>query len=306
VVQPQTDTTFANTTAADFSSGATASTYVAANGDGEVVLQPGSAAEFSGTTVPSGWSSTAAVTGGKTTVAGGTATVSGARLTTTATYSKNTSLEAMTTLGRNQTVSWATTNTSSSIKASFSVNASGQLVASVNDGLLNNASGVAVSAWTAVPHRLRIDWTSSGMTFYVDGVQKYTHAFSPIAASKLRSEFYDSAVADTNLSVDWVRIAPYSASGTFTSAVLDGGKPAGWNAVTWDADQPAGTTLIVRVRTGNTATPDATWSAWAAIANSGANAGQNGRYAQYQLSLTSAAPQYVSPAVRSVQLVART
>lgn len=305
VVQTSTDTTFTNTTIADFSSGTAASTYVAANGDGEVVLQPGSAAEFSGTAVPSGWSSTAAVRGGNTTVAGGTATLSGARLVTSATYSKSRSFETLATLGVNQTISWATTNTGSSIKGSFSVNSSGQLVAGVDDGLSNNASAVAVSGWTAAPHRLRIDWTSSGMTFYVDGVQKYTHAFAPLLVSKLRPEFYDSALADANLSVDWVRIAPYSAAGTFTSAVLDDGKQATWNAVTWSVDLPAGTTLTVKVRTGNTPAPDATWSVWTAIPNSGANAGQSARYAQYRLSLTSASPQYVSPAVRSVQLVAR-
>jgi hypothetical protein len=50
---------------------------------------------------------------------------------------------------------------------------------------------------------------------------------------------------------------------------------------------PAGTTLAVETRSGNTATPDSSWSAWAAVANGQAVASPGTRYLQYRLTLTS-------------------
>ena len=75
-----------------------------------------------------------------------------------------------------------------------------------------------------------------------------------------------------------------------------------WDGLGWDATVPTGTTLTVRVRTGNTATPDGTWSAYRTIAASGGAISATSRYVQYQLSLTSTGSRFVSPAVRSVTL----
>ena len=69
--------------------------------------------------------------------------------------------------------------------------------------------------------------------------------------------------------MDWLRVGPYAATGTFTSRVIDAGAPSNWDALSWDATVPTGTTLVVKVRTGNTAVPDATWTAWATVAASG-------------------------------------
>jgi hypothetical protein len=292
-----TPSSITDTAVADFAAGSTSSTYVATNGDGEVVLTPALAVEFSGTTLPSGVSSTNR-TGGSSTVSNGTVTVQNADLTTSATYANGHSLEMIATLGRNQTVGWVTSS-SRSVTMSFSVNASNQLVAAVNDGVGNNATSVAATGWTVAPHKFRIDWTSSAATFYVDDVQKYTHSFTSVY-SNLRPQFSDTVRSDAGLVVDWFRVAPYAASGTFTSRVLDANAAVNWGALSWDAAVPTGTALTVKVRTGNTAAPDGTWTAYATIPMSGAQVSATSRYLQYQLTFTTSGSLFVSPAVRSV------
>ena len=295
-----TTTPLSDATAANFSAGTTSSTYVGLNGTGEVVLTPTAVTEFSGTALPAGWTSTATVSGGKSTVSAGTVTVSGANLQTTATYSNGKAIETLARLGQNQSIGWVT-NSNANVKMSFSVNASNQLIASVNDGLLNNASAVAVAAWTpTTAHKLRIEWTSSAATFYVDDVQKYTHAFTSAYGGTYRPRLSDSVTTDSGLVVDWLRLAPYAASGTFTSRVLDAQAPVIWDGLSWDATVPTGTTLTVRVRAGNTPTPDGTWSAFATIPTSGGAISRTSRYLQYQITLTSTGSRFTSPQVRSV------
>jgi hypothetical protein len=289
----------ADTLTTDFSAGTANSTYVSANGDGEVVLAPSTVAEFTGTALPAGVTSSAVVTGGKTTVANGVAVVSGANLTTTATFANPKSLETLATLGQNQKIGWVTSS-NSSVAMAFSVNSANQLVATVDDGVFNNASSVLASGWTATPHTYRIEWTSSAATFYVDGVQKYTHAFTSWFSNTYRPQFTDSLTTDAGLTVDWMRLGPYAASGTFTSRVLDAQAAVTWDGLSWDATVPTGTTLVVTVRTGNTPTPGAGWSTFKTIAASGGAIGTTARYLQYQLSFTSTGSRFTSAAVRSV------
>jgi hypothetical protein len=286
-------------TSADFGAGTASSTYVAGNGDGEVVLTPTVAQEFTGTTLPSGWTSSPVVTGGTSTVAGGSVSVSGANLSSTTTYTNGKSLELSGTLDKSQSIGWVGSS-NANVKISFSVNASNQLIATVNDGFLNNVTGVAMTGWTAAPHKFRFEWTSSAATLYVDDVQKYTHAFSSVFSGNLKPLLSDSVRTDANLAVDWLRVGPYAASGTFTSRVFDGQSPVVWDGLSWDATVPAGATLTVKVRAGNTATPDASWTAFATIPTSGGSIGQTRRYVQYQLTLTSTGSRFTTAQVRSV------
>ena len=50
------------------------------------------------------------------------------------------------------------------------------------------------------------------------------------------------------------------ASGSFLSRVFDGSVGINWENIAWTADLPAGTSLAIAVRTGNTAIPDSTWT----------------------------------------------
>jgi hypothetical protein len=54
--------------------------------------------------------------------------------------------------------------------------------------------------------------------------------------------------------------------GEFVSAVHDSGLPSLWGRLGWEADVPAGAVLTLRTRSGNTGSPDATWSEWSAPA----------------------------------------
>jgi hypothetical protein len=51
-------------------------------------------------------------------------------------------------------------------------------------------------------------------------------------------------------------------AGTYLTETIDAGSVAEWGRLEWDADLPKGAGLTVRVRSGNTTEPDATWSAW--------------------------------------------
>jgi hypothetical protein len=83
------------------------------------------------------------------------------------------------------------------------------------------------------------------------------------------------------------QLASGSLSGIYTSMVFDATRQANWGTATWSANVPSGTTLIVEVRSGNTATPDGTWSAWAAATNGQTVPSPAARYFQYRLRMTS-------------------
>ena len=51
--------------------------------------------------------------------------------------------------------------------------------------------------------------------------------------------------------------------GTYTSDVRDATTVATWGAIRWQAQAPAGTRVEISTRSGNTRTPDETWSDWA-------------------------------------------
>ena len=51
--------------------------------------------------------------------------------------------------------------------------------------------------------------------------------------------------------------------GTYTSDVRDAQTVAAWGTIRWRAQAPAGTRVEISTRSGNTRTPDETWSDWA-------------------------------------------
>jgi hypothetical protein len=50
--------------------------------------------------------------------------------------------------------------------------------------------------------------------------------------------------------------------GTFESQVFDAGMISRWGAIRWNGDTPEGTRVSLAVRSGNTKTPDDTWTDW--------------------------------------------
>ena len=74
------------------------------------------------------------------------------------------------------------------------------------------------------------------------------------------------------------------AGGQFLSSVLDAGGVADWGALTWGSEPAGDASVALRTRSGNTAYPDGTWSAWSGAAAAGGKvASPAGRYLQYRV-----------------------
>ena len=101
----------------------------------------------------------------------------------------------------------------------------------------------------------------------------------------MRPMFTDYAADGKANQVDWVHMSPYASSGTFYSRVFDGGGAANWGIATWTAETPSGTSIVISARSGNTPTPDGTWSGFSPITN-GASIGAHARYLQYRAELS--------------------
>jgi type II secretory pathway pseudopilin PulG len=99
----------------------------------------------------------------------------------------------------------------------------------------------------------------------------------------------------------------YSPSGTFTSSVIDGGVGSNvWDSVSWTETLPAGSDITIATRSGNTATPNGTWSGWSGGLTdpTGSAIGSNSsRYIQYQISFTRATDTQQTPQLDDILLV---
>ena len=139
------------------------------------------------------------------------------------------------------------------------------------------------------PHRYRIDWDTTSVTYYIDGIALATHAVSiagpmrPIAAS-------DFQPFGGNVTIDWIRMGPYPASGSFLSRVFDAVTDVDWHYASWSAVTPPGTSAAISVRTGTAAQDgNVNWSAFTPIGAPGAISA-TGRYIQYRADLATSDP----------------
>jgi VCBS repeat-containing protein len=282
-----------DTTVADFSAGTPGTdTTVVETADGEVVLRPSTSTDFSGTALPAGWSSFAWNTGGASTVAGGSATVDSARLgPTVANVGTTAVMEFVATFGAAPFQHVALGQDLSAANEPWimfsTLNTSTSLYARTNSGTA--ATDVAIPGnWLGTPHLFRIERTPTSAIFSIDGTVVQTITTN-VPTATLRPLISDFNLGGPAVNVDWLRVSPYSSLGTFLSRVFDAGSAANWGGLSWTSTEPAGTSLALRVRTGNSPIPDGTWSSFASIANGGA-IGASTRYLQYeaQLSTTNA------------------
>lgn len=109
------------------------------------------------------------------------------------------------------------------------------------------------------------------------------------AASFRRGETRGQATVDATEpgSITLTGKATTSRRGVFTSGVLDAQAMVDWDRMVTRGSEPTGSSLVIRVRTGSTATPDRTWSDWATVKRSGRVTGSS-RFLQYEVVLTSA------------------
>ena len=299
-----TDQTSVDSTIAEFAAGAPGSnTYVGATGsgtDGEVVLKPTVGEEFDGSGLPSGWQASPWGGGGAVTVSGGTASIDGALLRTTASFGAGRSLELVGSFSGdpfqhlglgvdfNDDPDWTIFSTGG-----------GALTPSLYARTNNSSQNTEIPGTSSTdPHRYRLVWTTSGVEYFVDGVSVASHT-TP-ATGELGVAGSDFNVGGGATTWNWARLSPYATGGTFTSRVHDSGKAAtDWTTLEAQTATPAATGLTIETRSGDTATPDGSWSAWQALGAGGDIASPNARYLQYHAALTTTDDK-TTPAVERV------
>ena len=147
------------------------------------------------------------------------------------------------------------------------------------------------------PHLYRIEWYPNHVVYYVDGIQVADHAIGIAGGMRpIASDGPDAA----SLSVDWMRMTPFSGPCTFTSRVHDVGQPVDWLDLYHFGSTPIGTSTSFETRSGFTPVPGAGWSPWQAVTGT-TIVSPHSRYLQYRFTLTSADP-HRTPVVDSVVL----
>jgi hypothetical protein len=285
-------------TDSEFTGGtADANTAVVA-GNVQLARKP-STEEFDGATLPTGMASTPWAAGGAGTVAAGALSVDGTLISDQAALSGPQTLRFRAKfgaehfehaglgvgLGENEPFAiFSTNNTTDTLWARTSVPGGA-------------AENTPLALDPTIERDYRIEWTPTQVQFYVDNVLFATH---PIAiTASMRPIFSDADVGGQSLSVASTERQLFPASGTFTSAPLDAGDArAAWGTLNATG---SGASVSYETRTGNTATPDASWSAFQALGANDAVQSPMGRYIQYRATL-STSDATVTPGVEQVAI----
>jgi hypothetical protein len=276
----------------DAASGSYAATYAptlaSVHDSPELMLDPEVGSEFDGSALPADWTShtwesLGGGAGGFANVAGGSLTVDGAEAQTAASFVPTRAVDFVATFGGAPFQHVGLSDGFNSAWAIFSTsNTTNQLFARTNNGGATIDTPLSGSL-IGFPHHYRIVWNPTTVEFYVDGALVATHnATITTAMSPAASDFNAGGAV---LSVDWLHMSPYTSPKVVTSSVLDAGATADWDRLSWNADTPAGTSVAFEFRTGDTPTPDGSWSAFAPVASSGDAVGGHARYAQYRVTL---------------------
>jgi hypothetical protein len=274
-----TATAQAGTVTDDFTGGIPVNTTAGAGG---VELASAFNEGFDGTALPAGWPApTLWSPDGTTTVGGGAVSIQrslvntgvpagpGSSLRFTATFGPQASQHIGFGVDFNLTARWAMFSTGTDTSTPM-------LSARTLDGAVNETTplpGVALD----VPHVFRIDWTATGVVYYVDNNEVARDAAPTTAPmTAMASDFYESSA----LSVDSMTLRTVS-TGTYTSKALDAGdaRVAGVTFTPTSTGQ-----VTYQTRSGSTATPGPGWSGWGAPA-----ATKPARYVQYRATLTAGA-----------------
>ena len=249
-------------------------------------LAPTVSEEFNGSTLPSGWTSSFWAGGiGGSTVAGGNVTVNGGLLRGTTLSGPGSSVEFPPTFGAAafQHAGFGVDLAGTSRWAMFSTNGTTDtLYARTN----NNGTVSDTSLGTGLvgsSHTYRIDWLADRIVFSVDGVVRHTQNVA--ISGTMGPVVSDYAAGGPGVIVGSIRMSPAARTGVFISRVLDAGKAADWQALDVAAQVPAGTGIVIEVRTGSVATPDGSWTQYTPV-SAGADIPNSGRYIQYRATLT--------------------
>ena len=288
-------------TTAEFRSGTLTGTAVAENANGELTLSPADGAEFSDPKLPAGWTTSVLTVGGQATVADGIVTVDGMAIGSGVTYTAGRTLEFAAKFAATglQNVGFGIPTALTPPFAMFGMKADGQLYA--RSAVVGKSMETPLGKLAGVAHRYRIEWNAASVVYWVDGAKVATHAVSLGAATlAMRPVIADQGVGDGAVKVDWMRMTPYAATGTYVSQVFDAGLQVAWQTMWAVGEIPATAQIAVDVRTGDTATPDGTWTVFRQV-TPGDSIASFARYAQYRVRLATSDPTS-TPALKEIAL----
>jgi hypothetical protein len=273
-------------TAAQMSGAVDAGLAIVQTTDGEMTLTPAVDAEFSDATIPAGWASSVTAAGGGAVVGNGSVIVNGATVLGPAGSGTPRALDIMATLtAPNQAIGLGAGSLASPL-AVFVVKPDGLLyirtIAPNTSGVIVTKETAVAGSWLGAPHVFHIDWNAANAAYKIDGTAVGSHTGLQWGSLAMAPVILDSASGDGGVTVDWIRLSPYAASGTF-SKVFDAGGVATWTKLTTSATVPAGSAVSVSYRTGNTAAPDASWSAFTTLAGTGGTLTGSGQYMELRM-----------------------
>jgi hypothetical protein len=293
-----------DTTTAHFDAGSGAGTIVTLVGDGAFTLGTSSTYSFDGASLPSGLSEGPAWSaGGASVVDGGAVAIDGTIVRADAPVGPGGSVEFEATFGAAafqhvglatdfDVQPWALFSTGSTTDTLYTRT---KTAAGTIDIPLTPPSGSYIGS----PHRYRIEWEAGSVRFFVDDELVQTHAAT--IATPMQAVASDFAVGGPTVAVDEMAVRTRETSGTFTSRVHDAGAIAAWSNLSTAGSLPDGTSQLFETRSGNSSTPDGTWSPWSAAGPAGKVNSPYGRYIQYRATLSTADPA-AAPIVESVVL----
>ena len=294
-----------DTTAAEFGAGTTgADTYVSDTSGGELILAPTVGSEFQGTNLPSGWSSTPWTAGGGSTVAGGVISVDAARANPTAApaFGPGRSLEFSATFGAGTFQNAGLRTGSRRRHRALGGLRNGELDDEpVHAGQHGCRLGRRQPRFLADRIRASVPDRLEPVPDRLLGRRRRRRHADRRHRPNMRPVISDFALGGAVVAVDWLRMSPYPATGTFTSRVLDAHGAATWSSLDWTAQTPAGTSVALSYRTGDSLDTGSGWTAFQPVAASGDALTGTSRYIQYRAVLSTTDPA-VTPTLSSVSV----
>ena len=306
VTVPSVPMSVTQSTGTEFGQGTIANTEVTQFGDGEVRLVSSFLDEFVGSSLTSDWTSGLYSGSGSAGVSGGQAAVAQA-------WIKKAELHGATTITARLIF-----ESNGTPYLNFGFGAPGDLdnpwflfgIPGFDTTRIHARSNIpgafyydqGISGFTLnQPHDYSIRRRAGGVDYLIDGQLVATHTINDPTTTTPLAVWISSGGVGQELRANWFRVDEYPANGTFTSSEIDAGSVVQWESVNGSVTLPTGTSASIRVRTSTSGNTWSNWSTSAAFTGSQtAVTVPDGRYIQYELTLTGAAD--ASPEIDSVIL----
>jgi hypothetical protein len=130
---------------------------------------------------------------------------------------------------------------------------------------INNYGTLDVSDYSATSIDTVGTFSNVGARYY-DVTSHLAHTVDSVASFQVRANNNYTSL-DPAITLELIDNSAYQASGTYTSSVFDNGSQQKFGKINWSEALPGGGTIGVKVRSGDTASPDATWTNWVTVTN---------------------------------------